>query len=1392
MSQLRNGWIRRLFTLLVCALLCAQPAFAMGETAPAAQPVTEPVAVTEQTVQTETPKAEVTLATVEKSDAPSVEKTEATATPTATPTAAPTATPKEVTPETAAPTEAPSEPTEPPAAVDTPSPEISESPTVTGDSPTETATAPTDTGETPTETPLQTEATPGATTALPTEATATPTATPSATPTATPAATDQAPVCKIPNCPHITVDANGNLVALCPLGEWMIAHGLGAKLSMTATMALFTSTEATTIALTDGVTTMYRSGTYVLTGGTGSSDVVINANLAVAVELKGASIRKLTVNNGASVQLAFVGKNRVAKMHTGTGSILMNATGSLIVNAIDDPGKGRLTMAGGSIALPAGTVSQNGRNCYSFNATGATAAMVDSKAFPFSTPDSAGVAHLWLPAPDAGNTYRSSVTGGVLVVQSAPDEPSGPQVYYMDSAADLDAAAGQSYAILPGSGTVLEHRLKVNQSGVSLVFHAVDFSAAANVEAGSAARLFINGQCKLKSITAGAAINLSGSGTLDVTTLAVNTLNCANTVRLRFGTSTGSCFAGWQSLVSPVDLSGVDGLTFNNQKYAVAYSPSSPTALFTPLPAPSSGMMYHLELNGATLEATQVPAGTTTLTVGAANLNIGSSGSYVILSESGATGGIVIKDGVTADLIFRSVHTSGKMSVGSGAKVNLSLVGSNSLGAVALGESSSLALSGRGALLTGGISAGKGSSTTVNASTNVSLKSGSSLGGSALVPTVINVTDGGAGSLSGKAITLRIGTGEPFRTTTAADGHVTLWGRRKVSNASVVVLSQDNTYADILTGDPANPDALPEISNVVIHQNSYVTFTADNAQTVGVQYYVNRPNVTMPDTFDPDASVASRLYGEVNFPNVKKDDLITFRVYAARGSGQTLSAATADAFQFSQMYSFTVEDQREQFTLANQNKEYDLYAFRFASGLIPKGATVTYYQNGSQLSGAPSDVGNYTAAVVIPEGNSTYYPTKVTVKVTVAPKVVWIYPESTGKIMGEPDPEVAYTYSDMFGNDKVTGTLTHAAGETYGNYPYYTTSLSAPSYYVLKIDPDSPMFFVDWKPGHYIKVDPLSIIDPVHQVIQFTDGIKLDMLLHTTDKLNISKVAYGMLVMDTETRKNKPFTPELRLKRGYNQAMIILQAEPEINSDGGYATDEDGNVQLRARTLSLSAFHLNRFRSQNITALGFRLGNAMCTLDLSDLISEKVRDAMAQAGMPALGTHYQITLTPVNSVSDLLDYPVSVQDAKALGAQMMGMRIELQNGSTVLDVSQMIPSARMMFDASELLAAAGDTSPEITEVAVGRKDGQTGEDSSLTTDVMELVQKLMLEKLKTAGVTLNYYADKAETLDSQLVVPYTASETEALPFTAVMKTSPFLMAKYTRNGLYSLGQSSVE
>lgn len=1211
-----------------------------------------------------------------------------------------------------------------------------------------------------------------------------------------PAAAPARPTCDLPDCPHVTLGPDGVWTALCPLGQWMIDNGeveapvAAAAFTLDATvmtmLTLMAATDPKTIVLTDGTTTLYRSGTYVLTGGLPTSRVVIADNLAVALVLADATLERITLGTKVSLQLGFTGVSTVSQLRPSDSEIFFDGLGSLTIDNVDDFTTVLMTMGGGNLLLPGAAVSQNGNSCYHFYAAGATSATVDGAAFPFTTADNLDMAHLWLPPPDAGASYRASVESTVLTVRSVAEEPSSIITFDMDSDATFTSSADKSYSIFSSGHAPKAHMLTVDQTGVSLLFNGVDFSAYADVVANQPARLHLQASSAIQSLSGSSSATLTGTGTFTVGTLSVASLQCAHAVRLVFGSAGGTALSAWQALPSPITAESVTGLTYEGRSYAVATTPADSGTVYTPLPAPDAGMRYDVQTSGTDLVVTQMPTATQTIVLTDAGYTFAADGNYVVLTDGACTGSLTVPDGRSMTLTLRGARTAGSLTLGEGASAAVTLDRSNRLdGGIALGNGATLSLNGSGALQTDRVEASGAANISVGAHTNVTLVSGTALGGSSLAPTVISVTDASAMPVCNLAITLKIGTASPFATTTAADGHVTLWGKKTLSGASVVVLSQANTYADILTGGPANPDALPVISGVTIHPEGYVTYTATNAQTTGIQVYLNRPGVDMPDTYVADAMQVLRYYGECNIPGLKEGDQVTFRVYAARSAGQPLNAETADAFQFSDIYTFVAPKVRKVYTLADQTKEYDTEPFKFDSGLIPKDASVTFSKNGHDLSSAPTDIGVYTATVVIPDGNPDFFPAVVTAKVSITRKIVWIYADYASKLKGEEDPEFTYFTSELFDDDEVTGHLYREKGELYGNYPYVTWGLNAPSIYELRLDPESPMFFIDWGPGHYIKVDPMSIIDPIHQTLLYSDGTKLDLILRTVDRLTISKTTYGPLVTNPDDRKTRPFTPELRLKHGYNQAMVILEAEPEINDDGGYATDADGNILLGDRTLTLTAYHLSRFRSQHITTLGFRLEGVMFTVDLADFSAEPVRTAMAEAGMSVSGTRYQVTLHPINRVSDLADRSEAAQNAKALGAQMMDVSVTLQNGSQTLDVAKLLPSARTLFDTGSLLADAVSDQPALREITNGR-DASAADDESITADDMELVLKLMKDRLRKLGAKLNFFNAKTEKLDSRLVVPYTASEAETYPYTAVMRTSPYLMVRHARNGLYGL------
>lgn len=118
------------------------------------------------------------------------------------------------------------------------------------DTPLETPTA--ESTETPAETPVETF------TDTPTETLSEPmTEAPDETPAAsesvetaiTPFPQETAPACDIPNCPHVTVNENGDTVALCPLGAWMLVYEQNTPLPAPSETPLRFSSLAQTLTL---------------------------------------------------------------------------------------------------------------------------------------------------------------------------------------------------------------------------------------------------------------------------------------------------------------------------------------------------------------------------------------------------------------------------------------------------------------------------------------------------------------------------------------------------------------------------------------------------------------------------------------------------------------------------------------------------------------------------------------------------------------------------------------------------------------------------------------------------------------------------------------------------------------------------------------------------------------------------------------------------------------------------------------------------------------------------------------------------------------------------------------------------------------------------------------
>ena len=153
-------------------------------------------------------------------------------------------------------------------------------------------------------------------------------------------------------------------------------------------------------------------------------------------------------------------------------------------------------------------------------------------------------------------------------------------------------------------------------------------------------------------------------------------------------------------------------------------------------------------------------------------------------------------------------------------------------------------------------SASGGGTVTISETTNLSLSSGTALPGSALQPTVIAVTNDENAPMARTQIVLKLGNEEPFNVTTGRSGTVTLWRAQALSGTDVVVLSDQDTYAAVINGGAASPDALPVIRNVKATPYGSITFETDTGNTLGVQYIVSDKEEEMADTWVPTAGVA--------------------------------------------------------------------------------------------------------------------------------------------------------------------------------------------------------------------------------------------------------------------------------------------------------------------------------------------------------------------------------------------------------------------------------------------------------------------------------------------------------------------------------------------------------
>ena len=300
----------------------------------------------------------------------------------------------------------------------------------------------------------------------------------------------------------------------------------------------------------------------------------------------------------------------------------------------------------------------------------------------------------------------------------------------------------------------------------------------------------------------------------------------------------------------------------------------------------------------------------------------------------------------------------------------------------------------------------------------------------------------------------------------------------------------------------------------------------------------------------------------------------------------------------------------------------------------------------------------------------------------------------------------------------------------------------------------------------------------------------------------------GTLVRDSDTRKPRPYTPSLRVRRGYDEALLILTADAEFDKNGGYQTDRDGNRAWRGRVLSLSYWQLNQLQRRHIQYMALSLKGTVLMISLGDLTGPEVEGLMAANNLKKKGLRFSFELVPVLEAEALEAGEAAAKPLFAGRSVLMRMTAYLEYEGKRVDLSAALPNAWLLFDAAALLekgasASSAASRQDVVETVNGRPVAAEGgaefspEESAAaqsllengdTSDQQRELAYTLLERavVENGGALERFREDSDHALDSDIVVPYTASETRIMEFAALMRTRPFFIASFRQSGLYGL------
>lgn len=610
------------------------------------------------------------------------------------------------------------------------------------------------------------------------------------------------------------------------------------------------------------------------------------------------------------------------------------------------------------------------------------------------------------------------------------------------------------------------------------------------------------------------------------------------------------------------------------------------------------------------------------------------------------------------------------------------------------------------------------------------------------VPVFLTVQDGKGQAVANAAMTVQIGEtrGEY---TTDAQGVIYLPGMDSLEGWGIAATDGQNVYTGVVMNGSAVAIPGLTIQNVkaVDSGNAVtVTFTCEGAKAVGVQALVGDAPQQLPDDYVPDALRFAGSDGQVTITGLTPGQTVSLRVYACNAEGAALTAESADGFQFGELVHITTR--RPWTTDASADAAYTGKAYRNRLD-IPEEAEVSYTGKHLNSSGKPVRVGDYTMHVTIPEGSATWLPGTVEIPFSITRAVLTISPEpNQEKYMGEKDPVFSYTVKGLLEGDALSGELTRQSGEDVGSYAFLTDGFVAADHYRLRIASDAPVFTILPAPavgggGVY------EVLRPVKQEITRADGRTLYVMLNAQDTLNVRWSSFGQVMFGSADDKVRPFHPSLTWNQETDQVLLRLRAEAELNKDGGYQTDLNGQPLRTGRYLRMGVTALRHLQELGVDALSVSNGEVALTVPISSFLTPKMEQLVKEHRGNMASVRFRLDLIPAEAAAQGLQ---SVSQGWQVGACML-------IGRESIDITGQLPG----------LTVAVDVEP----VAELLKAMQRYDEQAFAT-------RFTLGMETTQG---------AKTLESTLVQPFAADELTLAAYPCVLYTHRYLTTSLTEPGL---------